>query len=598
MTIRREFAIYVSSTVEDLEEERKIAAEVVGQIGTRRHSYRASENGVVATCVKDVRACDLYIAILGQRYGWVPDGEDDPNAKSITEMEYDACDNPGGGRQRIPRLIFIKPTDHNPGIPQKHIDAFSKPKTRQRMENFLARANGPNEIAYIFKSAEQLRSELTVRVNEKAAEFHSNGANAQGILGGARYWRTRLAPISIACTTGSDNAIQISLRTYGGDRLSVFDLSPESASYIADADRRPALATREPDRGFATGQVACLIVTPTSLPRLIAVAPRVEAMIDVQVAASGRFVLACAGIDPAQLPAAWNRATSIQIDAAVVNGLPQAFVKELDDKISAVAPEVSTGTRLTVPYLVLAPTRQQVQRMCDPKGGAFDGFVDADTRKAWRTQFGKIAKKARALAPAWPDGVHGDQAEEWRCFGPAPELTVDELVRGAIDSVNAATFASRERRLLQDARLVGRRYRLADYLNDRFGSRQMIDSLRLNGCLILVDELALLDPTLRAAAENLLSGNRGAVVSIMPFDPAHSPTQTLLGDFSYLRVGNLISRFRAEHDPRCEVALNSIERVKRWLRFTIPELAVSNDDQEVQPQLAAQAHLLLPGVKP
>ena len=37
----------------------------------------------------DTGACDLYIAILGRRYGFVPDGEDDPNAKSITEIEYE-----------------------------------------------------------------------------------------------------------------------------------------------------------------------------------------------------------------------------------------------------------------------------------------------------------------------------------------------------------------------------------------------------------------------------------------------------------------------------------------------------------------------------
>ena len=71
----------------------------------------------------------------------------------------------------------------------------------------------------------------------------------------------------------------------------------------------------------------------------------------------------------------------------------------------------------------------------------------------------------------------------------------------------------------------------------------------------------------------------------------------LFGDLSYLRVGTLISRFRTEHDPRCEVALNSIDRVERWLRFAVPELVVANDELEVQPELAARAHLVLPGVK-
>ncbi|HEU4878648.1 MAG TPA: DUF4062 domain-containing protein, partial [Gemmatimonadaceae bacterium] len=205
MTNRREFAVYISSTVEDLEIERKIAMEVIGSIGTVKHSYRAADKGVVDTCIADVKKCDLYIGILGQRYGYVPYGEDDPKAKSITELEYEACDDPGDGRKRIPRLIFIKPTDHSPGINPKHIDALNNSKTRDRMAAFLARANGPNEVAFVFKSPEQLRAHLEIRLSEKAREFHSHGAQALGILGGTRLWKTRLKPVAIALTAGSDN---------------------------------------------------------------------------------------------------------------------------------------------------------------------------------------------------------------------------------------------------------------------------------------------------------------------------------------------------------------------------------------------------------
>ena len=35
-------------------------------------SFRASEEGVVTTCRSDVRKCNLYIGILGQRYGHMP----------------------------------------------------------------------------------------------------------------------------------------------------------------------------------------------------------------------------------------------------------------------------------------------------------------------------------------------------------------------------------------------------------------------------------------------------------------------------------------------------------------------------------------------
>ena len=596
MTTRREFAIYISSTVDDLEVERAIAAEIIGEIGTRKHSYRASEDGLVKTCVADVRACDLYIAILGRRYGFVPDGEDDPNAKSITEIEYDACEEPGNNRLRIPRLIFIKPTDHNPGIPEKHIDGLSRPKTAARMAAFLARANGPSEVAFQFRSALELRAELRIRVSEKAAEFHSGGASPQGILGGKQHWRSRLVPVAIAGTPGSDDELLQVLKTYGGDRIHPFGLSPESPSYVADADRLGAASPLEPDRGFATAQVGALLVTAASLPRLLDVTSKVEAMIDLQVAAGRPFVLACSGVDLAALPKAWQRATAIHVEADPVNGLPQAFVKELDDKVSANAPELTVGTRLSLPYLIIAPDRARVAQLCDPLSGRFDGFDDEDVRTKRRGQFDIIAGAARKLVPDWPVGAYGERAEDWACFAPSTD-SADTLVRRAIDRINAAPFASRERRLLQDARVVPRRYRLSDYLDDRFGARQLIEGLRERGCLFVVDELALLDPILRSAAEALLSGNRSAVVSITPFDPATASTRALLSDFSHLKVGTLIARFRNEHDPRCEVALNSIERLERWLRFVIPELVVASDAQEVQPELAAQAHLVLPGTR-
>ena len=82
MTSRREFLVYLSSTVADLEDERTLAQQVIGDHGRIKTSYRASEEGVVATCIKDVRECDLYVAILGQRYGHVP-GIENPEQKSI-----------------------------------------------------------------------------------------------------------------------------------------------------------------------------------------------------------------------------------------------------------------------------------------------------------------------------------------------------------------------------------------------------------------------------------------------------------------------------------------------------------------------------------
>jgi hypothetical protein len=121
------------------------------------------------TCTGDVRKCNLYIGILGQRYGYVPPvTESNPKKKSITELEYDASRTPG--QPAIPRLMFIKPPEA--GITAAHIDALSNKTSAKRMEAFLDRA-GKDQTAYLFKNLEDLRSELRIRVKDQADQFHN-----------------------------------------------------------------------------------------------------------------------------------------------------------------------------------------------------------------------------------------------------------------------------------------------------------------------------------------------------------------------------------------------------------------------------------------
>jgi Domain of unknown function (DUF4062) len=72
MTTRQEFVVYLSSTLADLKPEQEVALKTLAEFARVETSYRASEKGVVMTCTGDVRKCNLYIGILGQRYGYVP----------------------------------------------------------------------------------------------------------------------------------------------------------------------------------------------------------------------------------------------------------------------------------------------------------------------------------------------------------------------------------------------------------------------------------------------------------------------------------------------------------------------------------------------
>jgi hypothetical protein len=46
-----------------------------------------------------------------------------------------------------------------------------------------------------------------------------------------------------------------------------------------------------------------------------------------------------------------------------------------------------------------------------------------------------------------------------------------------------------------------------------------------------------------------------------------------------------MTRFRDEHDPRCEVAINSPQRLQRWLRLVLPELVPTLGGEEAQSTL-------------
>jgi hypothetical protein len=213
-------------------------------------------------------------------------------------------------------------------------------------------------------------------------------------------------------------------------------------------------------------------------------------------------------------------------------------------------------------------------------------------RRVRKSEFQRIAAASRVVDSEWPRDMYGSQHHQWRCFG-ACLPGVEDIIRESIKRVNTAAPGSREKRFLRTAQLRPRAYRLEEYLNDRLGSKQAVIAVRDSGCLFVVDEVALLHPQLREAAETLLVGPRTAIVAVTPCDPLHSRIDALLGDFSFLRVGSLITRFKTELDPRCEIALNNIGRMHRWLRTTLPELVVTGEDQESVPALADQMARML-----
>src|SRR5690349_20803511 len=95
--------IMISSTIEDLRAERQAADDAIEHFQFER--FRSETLGSLSRAPEEVcdemaRECDLYVLIIGERYGWVI-----PHLGiSVTEREYDVareCD-----REKV--LVYVK----------------------------------------------------------------------------------------------------------------------------------------------------------------------------------------------------------------------------------------------------------------------------------------------------------------------------------------------------------------------------------------------------------------------------------------------------------------------------------------------------------
>src|SRR5713101_3343678 len=95
--------VYVSSTIVDLRQERQAVLEWLR--GARHQavdSYLPDSDTVRDSCLEDVGTCDLYVLILGNRYGFQPPDEN-PEGLSITQLEFRRA-----GERGIPRIALVR----------------------------------------------------------------------------------------------------------------------------------------------------------------------------------------------------------------------------------------------------------------------------------------------------------------------------------------------------------------------------------------------------------------------------------------------------------------------------------------------------------
>jgi predicted negative regulator of RcsB-dependent stress response len=144
--------VYISSTVADLAMEREAVMEwLVAANHQPVHSYRPNSETVRESCLNDIDTCDLYVLILGHRYGFQPE-EDNPEKLSITHLEFRRA-------SKIPRIALLR---------------TNVPDIR------LSDLNDPERSALVRAFDKEVRSAV------RPAEFHDLQGLIQGLSTGVQ----------------------------------------------------------------------------------------------------------------------------------------------------------------------------------------------------------------------------------------------------------------------------------------------------------------------------------------------------------------------------------------------------------------------------
>src|SRR5215472_5863203 len=152
--------VYVSSTVADLKRERQVVMDwLVAAQHQVVHSYRPNSDTVRDSCLDDVDTCDLYVLILGHRYGFQPP-VDNPEELSITHLEFRRA-----GQSGKPRIVLLRTS-----IPDVSLADIDDPQKAPLVRAF--------------------RDEVAREV--RPAEFHDDGGLIQGLSTGVQAELARL----------------------------------------------------------------------------------------------------------------------------------------------------------------------------------------------------------------------------------------------------------------------------------------------------------------------------------------------------------------------------------------------------------------------
>lgn len=186
--------IFVSSTKEDLIPYREAVETVLTgmeHIPLGMEYFVSSPDSPIDVCLATVRRSQLYIVIVGMRYGSIEEG----SGKSFTELEYDEA-----VKNKIPVLAFIIDEEQCPVLP-KFVDVGEK---AEKLKQFKAKLNSSYLVSrfasidnlkqLVEKSVRQAIDKISADKAEKNAAQSNEVALADYIAGAKLFRRFALLP--------------------------------------------------------------------------------------------------------------------------------------------------------------------------------------------------------------------------------------------------------------------------------------------------------------------------------------------------------------------------------------------------------------------
>ena len=179
--------VYVSSTIVDLTEERRA---VLDWLRLARHqavdSYLPDSDTVRDSCLDDVAGCDLYVLILGHRYGF-QSPEDNPEGLSITRLEFRRA-----GQCGIPRVALLRTS-----LPDVRLSDLQDPARAPLVLGFrdeVAAAVRPAE----FSDLQGLIQGLSTGIQNELAKLDKRDERPAGPVRAGRVLRLAPRPVFLA----------------------------------------------------------------------------------------------------------------------------------------------------------------------------------------------------------------------------------------------------------------------------------------------------------------------------------------------------------------------------------------------------------------